>query len=482
MTFSTLPQADLKGALRRELDEDPDLLPRQAVDEAANEDIEAAHRWLEASSRMLKVEPVPVVAVHKWRYGRRPVPLLPLDFRVIYRAVVERLSEELVARDPNGFETFQKKPVTSRCPYVVVTDLSNYYATIEVDRLILALLGMTGAWEELDWLGRFLKNLAGGAMGIPQGCRTSDLLADTYAELLADNLRRRGVMTWRFADDFRLGCTSRQDAIMALEIFDEETRKMGLYVNERKTALLELTDYEESLTRKAAGLTEAWKEARKNLTIRDIYSDMVIAEPTEQDVAVQAAKNELAEWSINHLFWSNPPEARIDLTVILAVLGQSAEVSALPELPSILDAHPESGRSVSTYLRQLSGTQRVPALDALKKCLGGATTTWQNLWLIDVLQRGTAADAWSDLPAEVRTWLVTQATGGTPTSGPAVLTMARYSALSQDLWLRAYESCDLFSEPYLVAAQTKVSGTSSNKTAKPGLMEALMQSWAHSKL
>jgi hypothetical protein len=43
------------------------------------------------------IEPTPVLAASKWRFGRRPAAALPLPERVLYRAATELRSEGLAS-------------------------------------------------------------------------------------------------------------------------------------------------------------------------------------------------------------------------------------------------------------------------------------------------------------------------------------------------------------------------------------------------
>lgn len=240
---------DLATATATEVSQKADLLPPQPADAAVAADAAAGVSAIRAVALATDPSPgAPVIAARKWRHGRRPVSGVSLVDRVLYRAGVELLSPALApARADPDFESMEKAPNQPGVGYVVLTDLAHYYSTINVDRLARLVLTRSGEWAAVSWLREFLRQTSGGLGGLPQGSTTSDRLGDTYAQALLTQLRRRGLNAWSFADDFRIACSDYRDAVLALEVFDEEARAMALFVNERKTFTYGIEKYRQRL-------------------------------------------------------------------------------------------------------------------------------------------------------------------------------------------------------------------------------------------
>jgi hypothetical protein len=176
----------------------------------------------------------------------RPVAFLPILERVLYRAVVGVIGDELPESHRIGdkWATAVNGPLSvDNATHVVVTDLLNFYSSIPTERLTAELIQRTGRWEPNDWLKSFWVSIAGGNNGIPQVSESSDLIANAYADELHRRLLRRNVKCWRYVDDFRMAASSLSVAFGCLEVFDEEARALGLTVNERKTQTLTLERY-----------------------------------------------------------------------------------------------------------------------------------------------------------------------------------------------------------------------------------------------
>lgn len=103
-------------------------------------------------------------------------------------------------------------------------------------KLCEELVQRSGRWQPVDWLKNFWLQISDGNIGLPQVSQPSDLVAEAYADELRRRLLRRGLHAWRYADDFRLAAKSHGEAFTVLEAFDEEARRLGLFVkNARRT-------------------------------------------------------------------------------------------------------------------------------------------------------------------------------------------------------------------------------------------------------
>ena len=223
-----LTRMDIRSALDTETSGPRrDLLPVQVGDLAARTKLDEVAAIIATRAREGRVgtKPAPVLAASKWRHGRRPAAALALPERVMYRAAASLLGDGLAdERDKNDHAAFVNAPVQNGDGFVIVTDLANYYSSVQIDRLADVLLSRTGEWSTVTLLRDFLRAISPSVGGLPQGNYASDRLADTYADTLLRKLRRRGLSAWRYSDDFRIGASSYQNAINALEVFDEMRR------------------------------------------------------------------------------------------------------------------------------------------------------------------------------------------------------------------------------------------------------------------
>lgn len=380
---------DLLRATRDEIDAPPDLLPPSLADLAAQKHIaevatiaECVLRHEAPRGRAL------TVAAFKSRHGRRPAAVVPLVERVLYRSFVELLSDHLApTRKIGEYKLFETSPLKEEsAKFIVLSDLANYYATIDIDRLSEKLLARSGEWIAIDSLRGFLQKLMGGRLGIPQGMRPSDRLGDTYAEELLLSIRRRGVHAWRYADDFRMATATYRDAVYALEVLDEEAAKMGLFINDRKTLTYGRDRYEGRVIEPIQSFTKAWQEKRAELIESDVYGG-VLAEPAADDVLTDILRDELQAWAeqvpalksgeLNMAF------ARMDLGLILHILGHREQWTAIEHTSELLYLEPHLTKQLCLYLRAMSRVDSNRTDSAVERVVKDmALNSWQSVWVL----------------------------------------------------------------------------------------------------
>jgi CRISPR-associated protein Cas1 len=93
-----------------------------------------------------------------------------------------------------------------------------------------SLLGLIALW---------LRVFAAGGRGLPQGAPLSPLLANLYLHPLDRILAAAGITAVRYADDFILVCTSREDAERAGRITAGVLADRGLKLCDRKTRIVQ---------------------------------------------------------------------------------------------------------------------------------------------------------------------------------------------------------------------------------------------------
>ena len=443
-----LTRMDIRSALDTETSGPRrDLLPVQVGDLAARTKLDEVAAIIATRAREGRVgtEPAPVLAAAKWRHGRRPAAALALPERVLYRAAASLLGDGLAdGRDKNDHAAFVNAPVQDGDQFVIVTDLANYYSSVQIDRLAEVLLSRTGEWSTVTWLRDFLRAISPSVGGLPQGNYASDRLADTYADTLLRKLRRRGLSAWQYSDDFRIGASSYQNAINALEVFDEEVRAMGLFVNERKTYVIPRDKYVQNMERERRFFTQAWKDKREQLTTIDIYSFEPV-EPEDAEIFGAVAMEELEAWAKEVESARGNDEktvaTRLDLGLVLAILTTVKDADALTHVPELLLMEPQLTHQIAGYLHTMSESNAA-GVDAavLATIQGTALSKWKSIWLCYALsnpEREEPSPPWGAVPLDtaVANWLKTQAASDDEVlSSQAVWSLAVNRSLDPEIW------------------------------------------------
>lgn len=191
-----------------------------------------------------------VLADKGWR-GARPLHVMTLEDRVLYRALVALISETLPAYLRSRIPIDQFRQAALEVPdvkYISKTDVAAFYEFVDHELLHAELISQTGEELAIDALSEMLASVMGRRVGLPQVHVSSDVLGDTYIDPARRRLLRRGHATFTYSDDFRIASPSLGDARAALEACEMEVRRLGLVLNERKTYTYGLENYGRSLT------------------------------------------------------------------------------------------------------------------------------------------------------------------------------------------------------------------------------------------
>jgi hypothetical protein len=247
-----LRRADLPNAVTLELSSRNRLLPRRSDYTALALDQSAVESWLRPhlrrgpSGRNASV----VLADKGWR-GARPLHVMTLEDRVLYRALVGLISAALPPRLSSRvpIEHFREAPLdVAGVEYISKTDVAAYYEFIDHDLLCTELIAQTGEQLAADALADLLASVLGRRVGLPQVHPASDVLGDTYIDPVRRRMLRRGHMVFTYSDDFRIASPSLGDARASLEVCAMEVRALGLVLNERKTYTYGAENYRTSLS------------------------------------------------------------------------------------------------------------------------------------------------------------------------------------------------------------------------------------------
>jgi hypothetical protein len=404
----------------------------------------------------------------------------------MYRAAASLLGDGLAdERGKTDHAALVNAPVENGDEFVIVTDLANYYSSVQIDRLADVLLSRTGEWSTVTWLRDFLRAISPSVGGLPQGNYASDRLADTYADTLLRKLRRRGLTAWRYSDDFRIGASSYQEAINALEIFDEEVRAMGLFVNGRKTYVMPHDKYVKNTEQERRFFSQAWKDKREQLTTIDIYSFEPV-EPEDAQIFGAVAMKELQAWAkAVKSERGNDGSAiatRLDLGLVLAILTRVEDADGLTHVPELLLIEPQYAHQIAGYLHAMSASTAA-GVDAaiLATIRDTALSKWKSIWLCYALSNPQREGPSLPLDAAVASWLKTQAVSDDEVlSSQAVWSLAVNRSLDLEIWSNLNSRLGAYSTQYAAAALSTLPVPNKERLDSGDQFDKIVREWAES--
>lgn len=419
-----------------------DLLPPREDDKVSGE---VGKRFVEYLCKQIddhRYEPdiASFVQVPKPGLTSRPAALLTLTDRVVYESIVAllrpRLAKYLLDAEvvfwpresycKKRWEDFEEAPLKARKPYVVHTDVSGFYESIDHVQLEDDIVHATGERDIARSLQQFLSRIMGARRGVPQGLLASDTLATTYLQQVDAAMLRGGFEYWRHGDDMRIAVESISGAREAIAVVEEELRRRGLLLNSSKVFIQTLEKYEESLK---AG-DKSIEQVRSRLFEESVEK---VASDGEELVAVMKRAELDEQWGWNLFYHQNVSIEEVvnqirghleptDILVtehafsmavqrapgtedplpkelfhflisrLLMKLAAARSLTALPHAASVMAKFPEKTEIVCQYLRAIMKTNSKEAVQEIENLLGSSlfTTPWQQAWLFRVLEAGAA--------------------------------------------------------------------------------------------
>lgn len=223
-------------------------------------------------------QPVPeqIVTVRKTRHAVRPVAELFIRDQLLYRTLVDAWTGRLpiATRSSEAHDAFEAAPLAdSSATHIVSSDITAFYQYIDYDLLYREVLRMTGDAPRADALFELLSGLSDKKFGLPQQNSVSDVLAETYIDVLERRLIRSGMNIWRYNDDFRIATRSWPDALSVVDRLADEARRMGLALNDAKTVIRRRDRYETSISRRETLRQEIADEVELDLDGIDFGSE-----------------------------------------------------------------------------------------------------------------------------------------------------------------------------------------------------------------
>ncbi len=337
----------------------------------------------------------------------RPMAVLSISDRVVFQAIANVISERSrpalsvvanrqsfanVLTDPGQkplfihwkrqYRLFQEKfceLIEEGNLWVAETDVAAFYETIDHAVLFNGLIEDRFLDERtLEYLKAYLpvwaSVQAGGnaTRGVPQGCLSSDLLANIFLHGFDQDLASQEYHYMRYVDDIRLLARTREAVQRGLIRIDRSMKTKGLLLQTKKTTVRQVIDISEEVDRMAAQLSEI--DTRLN---EPDPSELLLPDPLfesslhdvavlGEDFAVRVKQPALFHLSIQdrllELFWqakhsidsnSADPFAERHLRFCLWRLRPNpAIVNAI--LPYLVE-RPWLGESIYRYLQQCKG-------------------------------------------------------------------------------------------------------------------------------
>lgn len=396
---------DLGAALQAEAVARNSVLPSQpGLAELAGNLAEQFTAWLASELQSGRsVTTRAVVTARKPRHGTRPAPVVALPERVAYRAIVDQVlaGEKPLARSREDYLRFVRAPVDyvmhkaagprtlglllndDEVQYVVKSDLAAFYEYIDHGILGRLLVARSREVELVQGLMEFLAELEGRGYGVPQMFDASDRMSEVYAQLIQDQLSRRGFLVWRFNDDFRIGVPAFEAALDAIEALSEEARSLGLIINEQKTISPKFVNYAmatfglDSVDEQIPSDEEDEVEA----AVAD-YTEMFGDPDDAVGLLLQAVAGE-ADWDLGEV--SADQVSRLRRAIWSAV--RATDERALSVVVPLAIYVPSLTPVLCRYAEALAGEHAEDVAASIDVMVGGVSLGgWQRLWFNRLLR------------------------------------------------------------------------------------------------
>lgn len=346
---------------------------------------------IQAGYRLSRPE---TLAVNKAPRGLRPVPVLHLDDRIIYRALSNRTKALLPpnsrAKDYQGFRDAPLADDTAT--HVAQSDVVAFYQYIDHELLETEIINQTGDGRLAHGVADLLEGLVGRGFGLPQGYDSSIPLAELVVDIAERRMLRRGFGTWHYSDDFVVAARSREEALRALEALDGEVRALGLTINEEKTAVRTVAAYADWI----GALETTWQQykgtAFDQLAAFDPYKEQEVI-PADEDVSVEAARAYLERWTAladaGIFYGLSAVVNRKMLSHCLRVMAIFSRTDGLAYCERLLRVEPSLVPRLSEYFAAVAATDAEAlstAVDGLIQSTDLYLSDWQALWLLEAIR------------------------------------------------------------------------------------------------
>ena len=221
--------------------------------------------------------------------------------------------------------------------YVVVTDISDFYARIYHHRVENALQRLESVGDIPKRIMALLETFSNNvSYGLPVGGPASRVLAELALVSTDTQLLRRGIKFCRYADDYTIFCNDKSEAYKVLVTLSEKLHNEGLVLNKKKTKIITSEEFREinnHLNPADPGDPMASEEQKLlNISLRyDPYSDTA-------DEDYETLKAAVKDVDILGILGREVVKTTIDETVskqairAIHALGSAAKIGAIQTL------------------------------------------------------------------------------------------------------------------------------------------------------
>jgi hypothetical protein len=138
--------------------------------------------------------------------------------------------------------------LSDQYPFVVVTDISDFYPRIYHHRIDVALSRLPSVGDMRSRIMRMLSAFSriNVSYGLPIGGPASRILAELALAGVDQHLKTRQIIFCRYADDFCIFCPDRSTAFKNLVFLSERLFDEGLVLNKKKTRIFTAEEYRET--------------------------------------------------------------------------------------------------------------------------------------------------------------------------------------------------------------------------------------------
>lgn len=384
--------------------------------------------------------------------------------RAIYRGLTSAAiaGVDLATRTQDDFEAFEAAVLAERSTqYVVIADVASFYQFVDHSQLELALVERTGRSGLSRSIRQLLDLTVGSSLGLPQGPSTSDSLSELVLEPVERRLRRKGLVVSRYSDDFRVGVSSWDRGLQAIQALQSELLPLGLVVNDEKTYILTRRVYESHVQEIKARVEQAFRDFGINPVLATQYSD----DADDADIDPNVAEPAFA--LLERVLVERPrlrgfPRAANTRIIVncLSLLGRARSELAFGVLPNLMIKEPPFSRVVGNYLAQVlewndwdhshvEPAQVSAAADAISGAVRAIAPPWQAAWLFQALLHPDVHGS----PVTLG-WLRTTATRNAPTviRARAYLALACQGEIVLPEVIGRYDEFAAAAQPDVVAA------------------------------
>lgn len=443
LSQDTVKRLDLRAAVLAEAASDRNLLipePGWPSVAAAADDLTA---WLRSELRKGWVPfPQQVVSVRKVRHGVRPLALLSIVDRVIFRALTDALlaDEDPLDRSPSAYLRFVRAPAidglhaaekgaaealtfanlfASPYEYVVLSDITAFYEYVDHAVLGDELLLRGGDYDLVSALLSLLRDIQGRGYGLPQQLQASDRLSEVYVSRVERALLRQGLPVWRFNDDFRIACTDYAEALRAIEVLANAARQHGLVISDHKTVTYGYLNYLFShLDYTVNADQQVLPPDDLDAAVGD-YTDDFGESDAEAAASVLAAAISGAEAPDINLEDVRADQLRL-LRRAIGGLATAGSADALPHVKRLATYVPSLMPTLVRYAIHIAKKEQAAVVAALDEVANTVTMNdWQKSWLLYALQESGALKTGSAAEIEQRLVWVSSLKGSAPPTAAA---------------------------------------------------------------